>query len=111
MKRPSIWVALALTAFCACGGKEAVPKPEVLLTEQQMIDVLTDAYLIEGDLTQKRTAGKDVSKLQESYYRQLFEHYNLTDTLFKQNMTYYSYHPEMLEIIMDSVANRFEKAK
>ena len=111
MKKTCIWVAALLMACSACGEKGSVKKPDVLLSEQQMIDVLADTYLIEGELNHRRTVGQDVSKLQNAYYRQLFEHYNITDTLFKQNLKYYSYHPEVLETIMDSVCSRLDKAQ
>ena len=76
-----------------------------------MIDVLFDAYLIEADLNQKRTLGENVDPLQQVYYDQLFEHYGITDTLFQQNLLYYTYQLQTLERIMDSVTNRFVKAQ
>ena len=49
--------------------------------------------------------------LQKAYYDQLFEHYEITDTIFQENMNYYTYHPDVLERVMDSVMNRFIKAQ
>ena len=76
-----------------------------------MVDILTDSYLIEAELTQKKSSGIEVASLQKDYYDQLFEHYAITDTIFDQNMYYYSHHPEILERVMDSVMNRFVKAQ
>lgn len=76
-----------------------------------MIDVLADSYLIEAQLNQIKADGKDVSQLQMDYYAQLFEHYGITDSIFEQNMYYYSYHPAILERVMDSVVNRFAQAQ
>ena len=103
-----IAVALLL-AFAACSHR--VEKPSVFLDEPQMIDVMTDAYLIEAQLNVMKGEGKDVSDLQVLYYDQLFEHYGITDSIFELNLKYYTYHPEILERVMDSVTNRFAKAQ
>ena len=104
-------MVLALLAFTSCNSEEKVQKPSVFLDEQQMIDVLTDAYLIEAELSQMKSEGKDISVLQNAYYSQLFEHYGICDSVFDQNMVYYTYHPASLERIMDSVTQRFLKAQ
>ena len=108
MKRRWWIVLLLLVASCASHG---VKKPEVFLDEPQMIDVMTDAYLIEAQLNQMKGAGKDVAELQVLYYEQLFEHYGITDSIFEQNLDYYTHHPDVLERVMDSVTNRFVKAQ
>ena len=98
-----------MLVFGSCGHHAKVKTPEVLLTEAQMVDVLTDAYLIEAQLNQRKVSGQDITPLQASYYDQLFEHYGLTDSLFAQNLRYYTYQPAVLERIMDSVNGRFVK--
>ena len=102
---------VALLVLCSCGNRNKVKTPEVLLTEEQMIDVLTDSYLIEAELNQMKSSGKDVQNLQAAYYEQLFEHYGITDSIFEANMDYYSHDLETLERIMDSVTTRFTKAQ
>lgn len=102
---------LLLLAMVSCSNRKQVRKPEVFLNEKQMIDVLADSYLIEAQLNQIKADGKDVSQLQMDYYAQLFEHYGITDSIFEQNMYYYSYHPAILERVMDSVVNRFAQAQ
>ena len=76
-----------------------------------MIDVMTDAYLIEAQLNVMKGEGKEVSELQTLYYDQLFEHYGITDSIFELNLKYYTYHPDILERVMDSVTNRFARAQ
>ena len=53
---------------------------------------------------------KDYLKMSRFYYDQLFEHYGITDSIFSQNMQYYTERPEVLERIMDSVTQRLLKA-
>lgn len=100
-----------LLALAACHDKNRVSVPDPLLTESQMIDLMTDTYLIEAVLNQKKSAGVDVTQLQQAYYDQLFEHYGITDSIFEANMDYYSHDLETLERIMDSVTTRFTKAQ
>ena len=93
--------------------------PERLLTEREMIDVLTDVQIIEADINYQKNheqdqneedsveiVPKDYAKMTREYYDQIFEHYGITDSIFVQNMRYYTERPEVLERIMDSVSNR-----
>lgn len=96
-------------ALSACDGGDR--RPKVFLDESQMIDVMADTYLIEAQLNQMKSSGDDVSGLQKAYYDQLFAHYGITDTIFEENMDYYTRHPDVLERVMDSVTTRFAKAQ
>jgi len=105
------WTIAVLLLLIAAACSHDVKKPEVFLDEPRMIDVMTDSYLIEAQLNQMKGEGKDVSELQGEYYRQLFEHYGITDSIFEENLNYYTHHPDVLERVMDSVTNRFVKAQ
>lgn len=111
MRKNWFFIMLLLVSLASCSNRKAVKKPEVFLDEPQMVDVMTDAYLIEAQLNVMKGEGKDVSELQVLYYDQLFEHYGITDSIFELNLQYYTYHPDILERVMDSVTNRFAKAQ
>ena len=123
MKKLSI-IILFFLLVTACGRKEKSFMPERLLTEQEMIDVLTDVQIIEADINYQKSkerdqkvedsvkiAPKDYIKMTREYYDQFFEHYGITDSIFVQNIRYYSIQPEVLERIMDSVMSRLDKEK
>jgi hypothetical protein len=123
MKKLSIIILLFLLVT-ACGRKEKSFMPERLLTEQEMVDVLTDVQIIEADINYQKSkerdqkeedsvkiVPKDYVKLSREYYDQFFAHYGITDSIFVQNIRYYSTQPEVLERIMDSVMNRLDKEK
>ena len=106
----------------ACGRKDKGFMPERLLSEQEMIDVMTDVQIIEADLNYQKAQEREVEpndtvvvkqkdyvKLSREYYSQLFEHYGITDSIFAQNIRYYTEHPAVLEKIMDSVMNRLTR--
>ena len=119
MKRLSL-IFILFVLVTACGHKDIGYMPERLLTEQEMIDIMTDVQIIEADInTQKsreyklsdsiKIVPKDYVKLSQEYYSQLFEHYGITDTIFSQNIRYYTERPEVLERIMDSVVQRLTR--
>ena len=109
-------IAMTLLLLSACGNKEKSSTPPGLLTEQEMIDVMTDVQIIEADINHQKakehevgTPPKDYIKITRSYYQQLFEHYDINDSIFTQSMRYYTEQPEVLERIMDSVMQRLIK--
>ena len=109
-----------LLLLASCGDKSKTFVPDRLLTEQEMIDVMTDVQIIEADINYQKTKEKDYKdsippkpvdyvRLSKSYYSQLFEHYGITDSIFAQSMRYYTEQPALLETIMDSVTQRLTK--
>ena len=122
MKRLSI-IVLCFVLATACGRKDKGFKPDRLLNEQEMIAIMADVQVIEADINYQKqqererdpndttpVVPKDYLKMSRFYYDQLFEHYGITDSIFSQNMKYYTERPEVLERIMDSVTQRLLKA-
>ena len=85
--------------------------PSRLLTEQEMIDIMTDVQILEADMNYRKSNGKMIGDMPKEYYRQLFEHYGITDSIFSENMRYYTYSPATIERIMDSVVQRLTKVQ
>ena len=119
MKR-FIVIIIGLLLFSACGNKSKTFVPERLLTEKEMIDVMTDVQIIEADINYQKTQEreqndsvkhqpKDFVKMSKDYYGQLFEHYGITESIFSQNIRYYTERPAVLEKIMDSVVQRLTR--
>lgn len=117
-----IYLLFVLFLLPACGSRDKGIMPERLLTEQEMIDVMTDVQIIEADINYQKSqdrnrdpndtvkrALKDYVKMSKEYYAQLFEHYGITDSIFVQNMRYYAERPVVLERVMDSVVQRLTK--
>ena len=113
-------IVLLLLLFSACENKSNTFVPNRLLTEEEMIDLMADVQIIEADINYQKTQERehkdsipytpiDPVKLSRLYYDQLFEHYGITDSIFKQNIKYYSERPAVLEKIMDSVVQRMTK--
>ena len=101
----------------ACGRRDKVFVPSRLLTEQEMVEIMFDMQIIEAELTQQKPHAKDASatiqnhnRIAAEYYSQLFEHHGITDSIFAENIRYYTERPVVLEHIMDSVVMRLTSA-
>ena len=110
MKRLAL-IASLFVLVVACGHKDKGFMPERLLSEREMIDIMTDVQIIEADINYRKTQvsgdePQNFRNLTQLYYDQLFEHYGITDSIFSQNMRYYTERPVVLERIMDSVTHR-----
>ena len=100
----------------ACDHKDKGFMPDQLFTEEEMVDIMTDVQIIEAEINYQKSLERedsapdtDYKAMAQSYYDQLFEHHGITDTLFLQNIKYYTERPEVLKRIMDSVVQRLTR--
>lgn len=93
-------------AMFSCAKKDDLNLPVILLNEQKMVDVMTDAQIVEADLNYRKSMGEDIVKIREDYYDQLFKHYGLSDRIFSENIVYYTEHPAKMELVMEQVVKR-----
>ncbi|MCQ2301778.1 MAG: DUF4296 domain-containing protein [Bacteroidales bacterium] len=110
MKWKAIIGMIAVLSVLSCNRQKNVT-PDYVLSESQMIDIMTDVQIIEADINNRRTKGLGTDSISIIFYDQLFEHYGITDSIFDLNLKYYTYNPTVLENIMDSVTNRLLKAQ
>ena len=110
------YILLVLLLLYACGHKDKGFMPERLLTEEEMVDVMTDVQIIEAQINYQKSQDKeeggtpaDYKAMTQSYYSQFFEHYGITDSIFSQNLRYYTERPKTLQRIMDSVVQRLTR--
>jgi hypothetical protein len=99
------WLKLALfSLLVSCGGSNSVPdsviqpeKMETLLFDMLRADQFLADYVFPLDST--------VSKPKESValYNKIFEIHGVTADQFKKSFGYYSDHPALLRIVMDSI--------
>ena len=100
------WVYILLVVLVACSQDEV---PEQYLSEDEMAQVLLDIYIAEGMLSFKnlRTPSSDIY---EVYKEQILQKHGLTDSVYKENMSFYVTNPEHMdrvyEIVIDSLKLR-----
>ena len=112
MKNKGLLLILALFLLVSCSSEKKKQAPTVLLSETQMVDVLTDVQIMEAAIGYKKNINQPTEYLKTIGYDTLFSHYGITDSIFKLNLTYYNeVEPQTLIRILDSVENRFARMK
>ncbi|MBR1792476.1 MAG: DUF4296 domain-containing protein [Bacteroidales bacterium] len=108
MKQLLVMAMLTLSvAFGACS--HGLPKG--IMSEQQMVDFLSEAYLIEGFYAIE--TGYHYESLGEeivSAYQQLLARQGLTQEQFEQSVSYYMHHADRYEDIHRQVVERLDAA-
>ena len=111
MKVKFFLILLFVSFFLSCRN-EKKSAPSVLLSEPQMVDVMTDVQIMEGIISYKKSASQKTAYLKTVGYDTLFSHYGITDSLFQENIKYYNdVEPHTLIRIMDSVEARLGRMK
>lgn len=111
MNRIVIFI-ISLFFLISCSSEKKKSAPSVLLTETQMVDVMTDVQIMESIISYKKNANQKTEYLRTTGYDTLFAHHGITDSIFKVNMTYYNEaEPQTLIRIVDSVEARLQKMR
>ncbi|MBI3518581.1 MAG: DUF4296 domain-containing protein [Bacteroidetes bacterium] len=85
--------------------EEDQPIPDTVISEDQLIKVLTDIYLGEGasGINVKNVPGE---KFDSVYIFNPLKDNNIEKAAFDSSMAYYTRHPKKLKIIYDKVLDR-----
>ena len=110
--KKSLFLLFVICFFFSCSSEKKKQAPSVFLSEPQMVEVLTDVQIMEATISYKKNANQKTEYLRTIGYDTLFAHYGITDSIFKDNMTYYNeVEPQTLIRILDSVETRLLKMK
>jgi len=102
------FILLLLLAGTACyhNNKEQVKVPDVLLSESQMVDIITQIQLAEGRVVLEREKNKDFKINGKEYMQEIYEHFAITPEELVDNMNYYqSKEKVMVNIYEEVLAN------
>ena len=107
-----LFLLFVICLFFSCSSEKKKQAPTVLLSETQMVDVLTDVQIMEAAIGYKKNINQPTEYLKTRGYDTIFAHYGITDSIFKANMVYY-YDVEPLTLIRvyDSVEARLARMK
>lgn len=110
--KKALLLLFVICFFFSCDSEKKRPVPIVLLTEPQMVDVMMDVQIMEATISYKKNVNQKTEYLKTIGYDTLFSHYGITDSIFKENLTYYyDIEPQTLIRIVDSVEARLLKMK
>ena len=93
----------------SCDKQTKVTAPNVLLSEPQMVEIMTDFYVLENAISYRRGKGISTNNLKTKGYDAIFSHYGITDSVFFENMDFYNENPVIMKRIMDSVNANFQR--
>lgn len=112
MKKSLVLLVSALAFVVAgCVSRPEKTVPSVLLTETQMVDVMTDVQIMESAISYKKSAGGQTSYLKTRGFDTIFAHYGINDSIFRENYDYYIEDMDAMQRILDSVVVRLNALK
>ena len=90
---------------CTPVSEEDEVVPDTILTEEQLVNVLTDAYLAEGasGINVKSVAGE---KFDSVYLFNPLKDNQIEKVKFDSSMSYYTKHPQKLKMIYEKILEK-----
>ncbi|WP_157447097.1 DUF4296 domain-containing protein [Cytophaga aurantiaca] len=101
-------ILLGFTVLFSCSSEtELDVKPDDLISEEKMIDVLIDVHITESALSLQNFNRDSSMKLFAYYKEDLFKEHKITEKQFQNSYDYYAKHSKefdhMYEIVIDSL--------
>lgn len=98
-------VSVLFFSSCKPTSEENEVVPETVLSEDQLVKVLTDAYLSEGasGINVKNVPGE---KFDSAYVFNPISDNRIDKAVFDSSMAYYTRHPKKLKLIYDKILDR-----
>lgn len=99
-----------LTIFTSCYhvNESEIIVPDVLLSESQLVEILTEVQIVESGLGISKNRNKS-DKLKPEYYSKILQQYGISVQQLKENLDYYQNYPKVLEEIYDRVLANLSK--
>jgi len=104
-----IYYILILTlTLVSCQKKSQKHEGPLRLSEAQMTDLIREVQIAESAVFNRQNLGGHPDTLKKNYFDLIFRDYGISPEIFKENMTYYTQHPELLERIYDTVISQLK---
>jgi len=97
-----------LILSCAAEHEEGITVPPTILDNQQLVEILTDAYLAEG-ATGINIKGISGQQFDSVYLFNPLKEHACSKSKFDSSMVFYSHHPIILKNIYDQVLEKLNK--
>jgi len=108
---PRILFILLLPMLFSCyhENQATIEVPDHLLSEEEMIDVITDVQLADGAITYRRTRRIEQKNFRKSAYEQIFSTYGINAKILNENLNYYNSNPKQMELIYEKVLAKLSR--
>ena len=106
-----ILLGMMIIVLSACGKRK---RPEGILSEKQMVNVMTELYLVEEKANRLPVPQDSIKRIFPLFSAKTFEKVGVPDTVFRKSLDYYMSEPEKLEniytILVDSLNLKAQRA-
>ncbi len=103
-----VFISLFLLSSCYNVNRDEPVEPDILLSKEQMVKILTEVQLTEAGFHFKYYRNK-AKELKPEFYNKILSQYGITLQQFKDNINYYNYFPKVMEEIYESVLANLSK--
>ncbi|MDX8338256.1 DUF4296 domain-containing protein [Draconibacterium sp. IB214405] len=108
MKKAFLILFIAVFAITACED-EIMTKPEHLIKEKKMINMLVDVHLADASFTHFRYDSTMINQRTENFYYSVLDKYEVPDSVFEQSLVYYASFPKDFEKMYRKVMSRLSE--
>jgi hypothetical protein len=105
MKKILIPLVFIVAAFISC-DKPVIEKPDHLVKEKKMIEMLVDIHLAEATFNQMRYDSIVRNSSSANFYYSVLEKYHIPDSVFEKSYVYYASDPKNFEKMYREVVNK-----
>lgn len=110
MKKLIYILLLTIFVFVACEDK-IIPKPENLVKEKQMIEMLADIHLAEATFSKFRNDTIMKNNSSVNFYYSVLDKYQVADSVFEKSFVYYASVPKDFEKMYRKVMNKLSETE
>ncbi len=108
MKKYFYILIASFVGFVACDDP-VVPKPENLIAEKQMVELLVDIHLAEATYQHFQHDSIMEKNSSENFYHSVLNKYGIADSVFEKSYVYYASVPKDFEKMYRKVMNQLSQ--
>jgi len=110
MKKTFFILAILLSVFGSCDN-EVIKKPDRLIKEKEMIDMLVDIHIAEATYNRMRYDSIVRNSSSVNFYYSVLEKYHTPDSVFERSFVYYASNPKNFEKMYREVMNKLSETE
>lgn len=108
MKKIALLLFLTVVAFVSC-DKPVFEKPDHLIKEKEMINLLVDIHLAEATFNHMQQDSVVRKSSSVNFYYSILAKYEVPDSVFEKSFVYYASNPRNFEKMYREVMNKLSE--
>lgn len=110
MKKTGIILAFLIYMFASCDNA-VIKKPDHLIKEKQMINMLIDLHIAEATYNRMRYDSIVKKSSSANFYYSVLEKYHTPDSVFEKSFVFYASNPRNFEKMYREVMNKLSETE